>query len=139
MNSLTEQLADAAFDGDLAAVEKLLSQGADIDGPGRVWTPLHAAVENGQLEIARHLIASGADLEVVCGGMTPLAHAVDILIDGSMQLGEPIVEASMTMINLLDASGAKLDPGIETARDYGNDWVESYLSRKKGRGNPSSP
>ena len=67
--------------------------------------------------------------------MTPLAHAVDILIDGSMQQGEPIVEASMAMIDLLAAAGAKLDPGIEVAREYGNTWVESYLGRKKDHGN----
>ena len=135
MISLTEQLADSAFDGDLAAVERLLSQGADIDGQGRVWTPLHATIENERLEIARCLIAAGADLEVLCGDMTPLAHAVDILIDGSMQQGEPIVEVSMAMIDLLAAAGAKLDPGIEVAREYGNTWVESYLGRKKDHGN----
>lgn len=135
MISLTEQLADSAFDGDLAAVESLLSQGADIDGQGRVWTPLHAAIENGQLEIARHLIAAGSHLEVISGEMTPLAHAVDVLVDGSMQQGKPIEETSMAMIDLLAAAGAKLDPGIEVAREYGDAWVESYLSRKKDHGN----
>ena len=139
MTSLPEQLADSAFDGDLAAVERLILQGAHIDGQCRAWTPLHAAIENNRLEITRCLISAGADLEGLCGGMTPLAHAVDVLIDGSMQQGEPIVETSMGMIDLLVAAGAKLEPGIEVAREYGNLWVENYLERRKGQGNPATP
>ena len=138
MTSLTEQLADAAFDGDLAAVESLLSQGANIDGQGRVWTPLHAAIEHNRQEIARFLIAAGANLEVISGEMTPLAHAVDVLIDGSMQQSEPIVETSMAMIDLLAAAGAKLGPGIEVAREYGDAWVESHLLRMNDQRNSAA-
>ena len=72
MNFLTEQLADAAFNGDLAAGGRLLSQGADV--------------------------------EVVCAGMPLLAHSVDILIDGSMRRGEPIVAASTVMFRLCSPS-----------------------------------
>lgn len=124
---------DSAFQGDLAAVENLVAQGAEIDGESRVWTSLHAAIENERIEIIRFLIGAGANIEVISGGMTPLAHAVDILIDGSMQQNKPIVEASMATIDLLVEAGVKLEPGIAAARDYGNAWVESYLNGKKSR------
>jgi hypothetical protein len=38
---MNEELAKAAFDGDVDTVRRLLDQGAEIDSEGRNWTPLH--------------------------------------------------------------------------------------------------
>ena len=71
----------AAFTGDLATVEDLLSRGANVnisDGEGR--TPLLRASERGHLEVVKELLARGAninarDTQGGRGGWTPLLTA----------------------------------------------------------------
>ena len=41
---MSEELAKAAFDGDVQAIRRLLDEGADIDAEGRNWNPLQAAI-----------------------------------------------------------------------------------------------
>jgi ankyrin repeat protein len=61
------------FDG----VEMLLERGAAVDAPhSRLGTPLMLALRNGHLEIARALLARGANVNVRCEGLDPLACAV---------------------------------------------------------------
>ena len=56
------RLHAAARQGRVAAVE-LLAQGADIVAVDRWgWTPLAAAVQSGKIDVARLLIARGADV-----------------------------------------------------------------------------
>lgn len=60
-----EQLLAATRKGDLAAVKKLLDEGADVNARTRYQsTPLFFACDRGHLEIARLLIERGADVNV---------------------------------------------------------------------------
>ena len=137
MDSTVDQLIDAAFEGDLDAVERLIAQGTSINAEGRVWNPLHAAIENQQFEVVRFLIHAGADLEFVSNTMTPLAHAVDVIIDGAMQQGRPVVAGPLELIDLLMAAGAQVGPGLKTARDYQCSAIEDHLQRRAR--SPSDP
>jgi ankyrin repeat protein len=65
----------AACDGDLAAVQKLLSTGADVNlQDRRGWTPLHFAAQARSEEVTKCLLAHGAavDLEDVYGNTPSL-------------------------------------------------------------------
>ena len=58
-----EALHRAAGEGDLARVKALLAEGYPIDRFDDLsWTPLHHAARNEHLEVVRHLIAAGADV-----------------------------------------------------------------------------
>jgi hypothetical protein len=142
MDSTADQLAEAAFDGDLAAVKRLIELGADINAEGRAWNPLHAAVENEQIAVVRYLIRSGADLESPCSKgqipFTPLEHAVDVIVDGAMQQGIPIEKGSKELLDLLVDAGARIEPGLETARHYHCGVIEDYL-RERARSLVTNP
>jgi len=65
MYALTDQLIVAAETGDTAAVESLLTQGADINGQdARGRTPVMAATHGNQVEAVRMLIQAGADIDI---------------------------------------------------------------------------
>jgi ankyrin repeat protein/beta-lactamase regulating signal transducer with metallopeptidase domain len=56
-------LDQAAAAGDLEKVNKLLAQGADLNGKDKDgWTPLHHAAWNGRRDVAAVLIAKGANV-----------------------------------------------------------------------------
>ena len=58
---MDEQLHQAAHDGDLAALQRLISAGADINAADDIgWTPLHFACDNGNAPIIAKLLAKGA-------------------------------------------------------------------------------
>ncbi|MGI9625895.1 MAG: ankyrin repeat domain-containing protein, partial [Longimicrobiales bacterium] len=68
-------VADAAQRGDAPEVKRLVDAGADVDGAqGDGMTGLHWAASNGDVEVLRILLESGADLEAGTrlGGHTPL-------------------------------------------------------------------
>jgi ankyrin repeat protein len=66
-------LGTAAFARSLPLAILLLDAGAAIDRPGGGgFTPLHGAAQNGDLELARELVARGADRTVrASDGTTP--------------------------------------------------------------------
>jgi ankyrin repeat protein len=115
---MSEELARAAFDGDVETVRRLLDEGGAIDEQGRNWNPLHAAIENGQAACVRLLIARGADLELPNGGLSPLANAVDSSIDGTIQTGGNPGDEPTEIVSLLLEAGADPAPGLRVARDY---------------------
>ncbi|WP_432752266.1 ankyrin repeat domain-containing protein [Streptomyces sp. JL2001] len=73
------ELTRAAQDGDVASVARLLSAGAEADAPdARRRTALEVAVDAGQVEIVRLLLAAGADPRRPTGEydeLTPLLQA----------------------------------------------------------------
>ncbi len=58
-------LAKAAREGDLATVQRLLSEGADTEVRQQQFTPLHLAILYGHAEVALELIAHGADIRAL--------------------------------------------------------------------------
>jgi len=63
--NLMKNFAASAASGDLAGLEKGLSEGADINGLGEKWTgwnALHSAADAGQVEAVKLLVSRGADV-----------------------------------------------------------------------------
>ena len=72
------RLADAAMQGDRAAVKSLLQQKAEVNAPqGDGATALHWAASNEDLEMVKLLLAAGANVNAATrdGGVTPLFMA----------------------------------------------------------------
>jgi ankyrin repeat protein len=67
----------AARDGDLAAVQKLVSEGADVNLQDKHgWTPLHFAAQALSEDVAAYLLAHGAAVDTEDRhGNTPLFRA----------------------------------------------------------------
>lgn len=89
-----QPLGLASFFGHLAVVELLLTKGAEVnsasDNPQRVM-PLHSAVAHRHLEIARRLVAAGADVNAVqADDFTPLHEAAQ---NGQREMAELLLEA----------------------------------------------
>jgi hypothetical protein len=74
-----EALAQAARQGNVAALRRLLPEGSDPDLRREDDTPLMIAAQQGHVEAVRALIAAGADLEIVNPrwGRTALEQALD--------------------------------------------------------------
>ena len=66
LNSNADPLHDAARDGNLDEVNRLIANGADVnakeDKYGVVWTPLHFACNHGHEDVVKALLAVGADV-----------------------------------------------------------------------------
>jgi ankyrin repeat protein len=63
MSSLSQQLWDAAWDGDLALIEDCLSRGAEINARVNGSTALEAAAYHGKTGACEFLLARGADAD----------------------------------------------------------------------------
>jgi len=82
-------VADAAMEGDVAAVRALLAGGADVNAAqGDGMTALHWAAERGNAELAEMLLYAGAAVEPVTriGGYTPLHIAARTGSDAVAQM-----------------------------------------------------
>ena len=123
-------VADAAQRHDVAAVERLLKQGEDVNAAqGDGMTALHWAAEHGDAGLARTLISAGANLEAVTrlGSYTPLHIAgegghgpvVAALLEAGANAGARTTTGGATPLHLAaaagqpDAIGALLDHGAE--------------------------
>jgi uncharacterized protein len=86
----------AACDGDLAAVEKFVSRGADVNLQDRQgWTPLHFAAQALSREVTSYLLPHGASVDAQdAHGNTPLFLATFAF------------RGDGTVIQLLRAAGA---------------------------------
>ena len=124
------EFAAAIMRGDRAAVEAMLGAGAAPDevGPESVYSPFELAIEHGQVEIARRLIAAGADVNGNDG--SPLVHAIDAESDAASQLYDDVSKASSEMIELLLAAGAAPTArAFQVANGYGNEKALALLRR----------
>jgi ankyrin repeat protein len=107
------ELTEAAYDGDLAGVKKLLASGVNIESTGGSFTALNSAVSNGKTGVARYLIDHGANLEAEAGSRTSLAVAISF---GHFETARMLV-----------ARGARLDgPG-----DYRNSPLYCAIKGKR--------
>jgi ankyrin repeat protein len=83
----------SAFFGAAEAAVALVERGADVDARGRGWmtgTPLHSAASARHVDVARMLLASGADPNArQSGGWTPLHAAAR---NGSLELVDLLLE-----------------------------------------------
>src|SRR5436305_12837502 len=109
---MSDELSTAAFDGDVEAVRRLLDAGADVNAEGRHWNPLHAAIESHNVACVQLLIRRGADVERLAGNMSPVAHAVDIAVDGTIQAGGRQGDEPTEIIEFLLAAGADPASGL---------------------------
>lgn len=73
----SQTLHQAAAAGDVELVQKLLAQGADLNGRDKDGsTPLHEAAGNGWVDVVRLLLEKGANVEATdASGRTPLHRA----------------------------------------------------------------
>ena len=117
VTSRYEGLVDAIKNGDVLAARCFLVRGADPnEGPIPVLgSPLHIASKEGEIEIARILIAHGADTEARnAADHTPLQMAA---ICGEVQMAE-----------LLVSTGVAID-----AKDKGLGWTALHLASYWGK------
>jgi ankyrin repeat protein len=103
---------DAAAAGDVAAIERFLAAGADINGrvpagfPGAGATPLHITVLTNQGDAAEFLASKGADVNAKAGdvnGSSPLHWATSL---GKFEFVKGLIEVGKADINILDNNKA---------------------------------
>ncbi|MEP2776437.1 MAG: ankyrin repeat domain-containing protein [Luteolibacter sp.] len=89
-------LTSAAAGGQLEAVDYLLSRGSNIEIMDK-WgmTPLMWACREGHLDLARHLLAAGADPKTVSQGFEPGLTALDVA-DSNPKIVELLVSYGAT-------------------------------------------
>jgi ankyrin repeat protein len=114
----------AAAEGDLAAIDRLVSQGARLDsGGGRGVSPLIWAARNGQVAAIRRLVRLGAspDLPGGVNGWTPVEHA----------LHKGQTAAALALLDLgANVQGSKGLRPLALAAGYGNaTLVEALIAR----------
>jgi ankyrin repeat protein len=119
-----QPLALAAFFGRPQAVEMLLARGAEVSTPARHQfhvTPLHAALAGPTPQVARVLIAAGADVNArQQGGVTPLQEAAG---NGQIDLVELLLEHGADA-TATDDNGRT---AIDWARERGQQEVVALL------------
>ena len=105
---------------------------ADLDAaPAPPCPPLFQAVEHGQIEEVRRLIAEGADVNCdLGGGWTPLVHAIEIESDIAWQQHHEPDRESTELTELLLAAGAvPTEEAFAIARRYQNRKAMALLER----------
>jgi hypothetical protein len=92
----------------MAAVDAALNARVDVNAADSPRDPpLHLAIEQMAVEIARKLISAGADVNRDLGeGSTPLVQAIDIESDWAHQAGRSPGDVPTPLTELLLASGA---------------------------------
>jgi ankyrin repeat protein len=155
MNSIDEELFEAAQENNLPEVRRLVSVGADVsakDNDGE--TPLHRASFEGHSQVVNELMEHGADIEAKARfGQTPLhwacysghvAVVIELLSrganiqakdnDGDTPLHQASLRGYLPIVKALLSSGADIleasDAGqlpIHLAVSNGNSEVARYL------------
>lgn len=110
-----EDLVHAAAFDSVEDVDRMISAGADINyrafDAGE--TPLVVAVINGRIDMAEHLLAKGADINIADAGGTPLFWA---FFKGHIELAKLII-----------TRGGKL----AVTSDKDNKWLLSQIEQYK--------
>ena len=115
----------AACVGDLARVEALVKQGANVDAKDELgWTPLYWATCLARIEVAKFLVANGASVNVVTNDAgTPLMQAV---MAGDRELVDLILSGGAD-INAKSQDGRT---ALHYAAVYGYREVAEFLIAK---------
>ena len=100
--SLDDQLVTAAKEGDTAAVQQLLAQGANIETKSDNATPLTAAASSGDAYLVKLLLARGANIE---GADTDGHRALDVAADAGQ----------FDIVKLLLEMDANIEAATQTA------------------------
>ncbi|HEX6165043.1 MAG TPA: ankyrin repeat domain-containing protein [Vicinamibacterales bacterium] len=114
---VVSSVADAAAKGDKAAVQKLLKDGADVNGSqGDGMSALHWAAERGDGELADMLIYAGANIGAVTriGQYTPLhlaaksgnAAVAKALIKAGADVNAKTTNSGVTPMHMAASSGS---------------------------------
>ena len=99
-------LAQVAAKGDTKKIDALLDAGADINAPADGGSPLHIAITSGSLRGARHLIARGAELDVVDKEeLTPLMLACSEGKTKGSTIALALIEAGADVSKRREADG----------------------------------
>jgi ankyrin repeat protein len=113
----SDELPQAAKDGDPALVTRLLEAGVGVDAIGREGrTALDLAVQEGHAEVVRSLLAAGADAEGNAGPyheLTPMTEAamfgraavMEVLIDAGVSMGTQPVRIPYVPLSLAASLG----------------------------------
>jgi len=126
-------LFDAAGRGDLAAVEKLLGEGVQVDERGRNdETPLILAALAGDEAMAALLIAEGANIMARnAGGLTPLHAAA---YSGSVEVAALLLDQGAELEDKANFSGAT--PFMVAAEENRVAVAELLIARGADIGTP---
>ena len=124
-------LVYAARAGHVDAVRVLLEAGAEVNQVSRYgWSPLLAATQNRNYQLARFLIENGADVNIANkGGWTPLYLATDNrnLEGGDYPTRRPDMDDLEFITLLLDEGAdpnARLTESTETRTVFTNQWLD---------------
>ena len=133
-----KQFSDAVWAGDLATVDSMIADGANVDvADAPRDRPLHLAIEQRWIEIVRRLVEAGASINTNSeDGWTPLVHAIDIESDAAWQSHYERGHESTELTKLLLEAGAiPTEHAIKTAQDYNNykamELLGQYLSNSR--------
>jgi uncharacterized protein len=121
------RLPDAAMQGDQAMVQSLLTQKVDVNAPqGDGTTALHWAAYRDDLEIAKLLLAAGANVQAATreGAITPLLMACQngnaAMIDALLKAGADsnAVKSNGTTPLMMAAASGSVE-AVKTLLDHG--------------------
>jgi ankyrin repeat protein len=119
----------AARQGSARSVTALVEHGANVNAasPGDRVTPLLIAAVNGQYDIAKYLLAHGADPNLAnAGGVTPLYAVLNIEWTPRMFYPQPRAQLQQET-SYLDLMSALLDKGADVnARLWRKTWFTQY-------------
>lgn len=114
MTQLDRQLMKESRRGHVARIERLVADGADVNGRGKYgYTPLMAAASNGQVEAVRCLLALGADATARTADNAPTPFYA--CVRGDAEIVELLLEAGASPNAHRDSGCARADgdsPGV---------------------------
>ncbi|WP_419164472.1 ankyrin repeat domain-containing protein [Candidatus Palauibacter sp.] len=123
-------VADAAMAGDLARVESLLADGADVSAPqGDGMTALHWAARSADARLARLLLGAGADVTATTriGAYTALHMASEV---GSSEVVELLLDAGAAQTATTEEVGGAMP--LHLAADAGSPEAVRLLLQHGG-------
>jgi len=123
----TPLMKAAAFDS-LEEVEKLLRDGASIDGAGhRNLTALHEAAAEGRTEIVEYLLSQGANIDAATSdGVTPLMCAAAW---GNEDVVTVLIERGADWTKRAGRGETAADIAREKGLDATADLIDRYSNR----------